>query len=492
MKKFILAILCICMIFSGSYVSASTSYKSYTYVYTDEGVIDVASPQAYLPENIYEGSDLGISLKSPEDLAIDSENNCYICDAGTNSIYIISPNMKLLRTITSFKNMGKSDTFKGPKGIYVQTDGTLYIADSQNKRIVVLDKHDQLVRIIGTPKSEVLPADFQFIPQKVLVDNSQRVFVLSKNVYEGILQFSNDGNFIGFVGSNQVVISPLTLIWKKIMSEEQKSKLESFVPVEYTNFSLDYKGFIYAVTSVKNVTNPIRRLNPSGNDILVRNPIDGSKKVTGDVLYNSYGTTGIEGPSSFVDITSDEKGNYYALDDKRGRIFGYDEDGNMLFVFGSRNSGQKGSFESPSAIQFHNGKIFILDRALCQLIIFKPTEYSNLIQKAMNAYIQQDFSQSVILWEKLIQLNGNFDLAYYKAGYGLYHLQKYEKAMQYFKLVNAKTAYSMAFEKNSRISANRNFNKIAGVIVVFLLCIIIIIFMKHRIRRRKQKEINRE
>ena len=54
-------------------------------------------------------------------------------------------------------------------------------------------------------------------------------------------------------------------------------------------------------------------------------------------MYVSYSNLDsvTTGPSLFVDITSDSYGNYYALDGKRGRVFAYDVDGNLLYAFGA-------------------------------------------------------------------------------------------------------------------------------------------------------------
>ena len=422
--------------------AASDPYRSYAYSTTDEGTLDVAAPQAYLPERVLTGTELGVALRSPEDLLFDGEGRLYICDTGASAIHIFSPELRLLRTVTGFKNGGAEDTFSSPYGIFVEAD--------------------------------LLAADFRFIPQKVLVDSSDRLFVLGKNVNEGILQFTKEGSFLGYYGSNTVVASPLTRIWKQIMTDEQTAKLTQFVPVEYRNFSLDYKGFIYAVTSVKNVGDPVRRLNLSGGDVLARTPIDGSAQVVGDVSYPYAGVTGIVGPSSFVDITSDDLGNYFILDDKRGRVFTYDDMGNLLFVFGTLSAAQRGAFASPSAITWHDGKLYATDRANAELLVFAPTEYAGLVREAMALYLRQEYTDSLVRWEEIIKCNNNCDLAYYKAGYCLYRLQRYEEAMKYFKLINAKEAYADASDKQGQLWLNDHFDRYvlwAAVAIVLLLAL---------------------
>lgn len=454
--------------------AASDPYRSYAYSTTDEGTLDVAAPQAYLPERVLTGTELGVALRSPEDLLFDGEGRLYICDTGASAIHIFSPELRLLRTVTGFKNGGAEDTFSSPYGIFVEADGTLYVADSGNGRVVVLDREGTLVRTVERPDSDLLAADFRFIPQKVLVDSSDRLFVLGKNVNEGILQFTKEGSFLGYYGSNTVVASPLTRIWKQIMTDEQTAKLTQFVPVEYRNFSLDYKGFIYAVTSVKNVGDPVRRLNLSGGDVLARTPIDGSAQVVGDVSYPYAGVTGIVGPSSFVDITSDDLGNYFILDDKRGRVFTYDDMGNLLFVFGTLSAAQRGAFASPSAITWHDGKLYATDRANAELLVFAPTEYAGLVREAMALYLRQEYTDSLVRWEEIIKCNNNCDLAYYKAGYCLYRLQRYEEAMKYFKLINAKEAYADASDKQGQLWLNDHFDRYvlwAAVAIVLLLAL---------------------
>ena len=82
----------------------------------------------------------------------------------------------------------------------------------------------------------------------------------------------------------------------------------------------------------------------------------------------------------------------------------------------------------------------------------------------MESYLLQDYARSLQLWEEIIKRNNNCDLAYYKAGYCLYRLKEYPKAMEYFKLVNAKEAYSDAMVKQTQITLNERFEIYVAVI----------------------------
>ncbi len=53
--------------------------------------------------------------------------------------------------------------------------------------------------------------------------------------------------------------------------------------------------------------------------------------------------------SSFIDVVVDDSGRYSALDATRGRIFTYDDDGNLLYIFGGLGN-QMGTFTRPVAL----------------------------------------------------------------------------------------------------------------------------------------------
>ncbi|MBR3779215.1 MAG: SMP-30/gluconolactonase/LRE family protein [Clostridia bacterium] len=453
-------------------VSASSPYYSYTYSYQSDGTItDIAAPLPYLPEAVYGTTDLQVPLQAPEDLVIDAaQEHFYIVDSTANAVYCFDRDFKLVKTIDSYVENGETKTFASPTGIFLDAVDTLYVADTNNERVVVLDAEGNFLRAITRPESVLLPENFAFMPLKVVADEAGRVFVLCKNVYEGLMQFSAEGAFVGFIGSNRVVFKLSELIWKTIMTDKQAEGMTSFVPVEYTNISLDDDGFIYAVTSVKNVEAPIRRLNSSGDDILIRNPLNGSEEVVGDVLYQEWSANSgdIVGPSAFVDITQDANGNYYALDGKRGRIFAYDEEGNMLFVFGGIHTGQVGTFSSPSAVVYVEEKLYVLDKNRCNVTAFEPTVYTTTIHDAIDAYLQKDYEESIRLWEDVLKMNSNFDLAYMKAGYAYYRMNRYEEAMKYFKIANARAEYSKAYIQYKKQQLNEHFGTIVLVAIAVL------------------------
>ena len=108
--------------------------------------------------------------------------------------------------------------FNKPSGVYVDPNtDLLYVADTDNARVLALDENLTMVIRVDRPYQKgVVADDFVFAPTKVVVDNGGRIFVVSENTYEGLMQFDSKGQFLGFVGANKVSISPIEYFWKRI------------------------------------------------------------------------------------------------------------------------------------------------------------------------------------------------------------------------------------------------------------------------------------
>ena len=240
-------------------------YTSYTYDYWGEAV---PAPQAYLPSHVITGSDLGVGdFRAPSDLVVGPGGDIYIADAGNNRILVFDSSWQLLRIMDSFINRGEEDGFARPQGIFVTADGSLYVADTGQTRIIQFDSQGELVRIIGPPQSEVegvLPAGFDYRPLKVGVDLHDRIYVISQDLPEGLISFSEDGRFRGFLGAPKVTPNLADYIWSRLATREQRARMQVFLPTEYTNFDLDPDGFIYATTKDEDQTIPVK--TGSGQD----------------------------------------------------------------------------------------------------------------------------------------------------------------------------------------------------------------------------------
>ena len=446
---------------------------SYTYSKVNGSRKVVASPNTYLPEFVVDSASLGVELVNPSHITAKGDT-LYIVNTGKNNIIITDQNFKVIKVLDGFMLNGEMQTFSAPQGCFITNSGLLYIADTENQRIVVLSQDFELVQIINTPKSDVLAKDFVFKPQKIVVDTSDRIFVVADGVYEGIMQFYGDGSFIGFVGSIPVTANPVEIIWKKLLTKEQTSKMQQFVPVSYTNIFLDSDEFMYTVSLSTTLANPIRRLNPGGADVLIRNALVGTT-VAGDQIGKT---------SQFVAICADENNIYYAADSVRNRIFVYDEDGNLLSVFGGSFQGRVGTYKHISSLLLFGDNLIVVDSQASIITSLYPTEYMETIKAGLNTYRTGKYEESHKYWTQVYALNSNFDLAYSKIGMIEIRNKNYEKAMEYFLLANDQENYSTAYTKYRTIWYTENLSYIITAILVVVVAIVVInVWRKKRVKK---------
>ncbi len=457
-------------------VSADTGY---TYGYDYWGDVQY-SPDAYETIDVYTAVDLGLDkrLSSPEGLYV-SGDKIFLCDTGNNRILELQrtdmDTIELVRTIDSISGNVEKKEFAAPTDVAVSEDGFLYVADRDNNRILKLDMDANYIMEFTKPLDATFDQSLSFLPSKITIDTAGRVYCVATNVNKGLIKYENDGTFSGFVGATPVTYDFSDYIWKKLATQEQRAQMESFVPTEYDNVYMDYEGFIYACTSKvteadldSGAANPVRRINMMGNDILVRN---GEWFIVGDLYWGSGG--GYEGPSLFTDVTTMENDVYFCLDRNRGRIFAYDDQGRMLYCFGG-NGNMDGYFKRPAALEHMGHDLLVLDSLDNSLTLFTPTEYGKLIFDAIEQFQNGDYDASGASWQAVMDMNGNYDLAYIGIGRSLLGQEKYEEATKYFELKYDADNYSKAFKQYRKEWVEENI-AIIFILVVFVLCVPLLI-----------------
>ncbi len=416
---------------------------------------------------------LGVTLSSPEDMVV-YENEIYVVDSKTNSMMIIDSSFNLIQEYTTFGlstsyydeliNQGVDSpvdlTLSSPYGIDVKDSG-IYIADTGNFRIIKLNHNFEVINVF----SEIDDATFDainFEPRKVTVDASERLYVVAKNVYEGIIELDSSGTFNRFTGVNPIRLNPIEIFQRSLMTEEQLAQLQLYLPTEYTNVSIDDKSFIYATSkpSENNAENAIQLINPKGVDVIKRN---GYHPPMGDIQYmqgmNNYVITG---PSDLVDIATSNDGIYTVLDQKRSRLFTYDSEGNLLYINGDDGS-QSDKFSEGVALAYLNNDLLVLDRKTRTVIVYRLTEFGLAVNQAIAYHAAGEFELASLIWEEVLVLNTNYEIAY--NGIGKYYLREgdFKSAMEYFNLGHDQYYYSKAFKGYRNEIIKANFGYIFGV-----------------------------
>ena len=443
-------------------------YDSYNYDYRK---YIHYTPSPYIPEKTVSGLDLTYNgeplgaLKTPQGMCQAPNGDIYIADTGNNRIVVLDSAMKnVVKVIKTFMNGDKEDKFNSPYGVCVSEKERLYVADFKNKRIVVLDQDDKLVQIIENPESEALDDNFVFNPLKIAVDYADRVYVVAQNMFEGIMVFESNGQFTNFFGTINVEITLWEKFWKRMATKEERANQQLFIPTEFTGIDIDPEGFVYASNIDSLGVQGVRRLNPKGEDVIKKGV---NANVGGDLQIAQIGDFG--GASQFTDVVYRDNGIYSCLDRKRGRIFTYDYEGNLLYIFGGLGT-QEGTFSLPVAVEDIGGRIAVLDATKGEILCFVETEYGRLINEAVALRYDGDEAQAVELWERVLELDENNELANIGIGKAYLTAGDYEKAMHYLELGMAREYYSIAFKRyrNQILTDNANW-LLTGLAVLVVL-----------------------
>ncbi|HAL73895.1 MAG TPA: hypothetical protein DCM45_02235, partial [Clostridiales bacterium] len=256
-------------------------HKSFTTTYYGE---PAEGPAPYIIDQIITGEVLGCgNFNAPVDVFAAADGKIYIADTGNNRIVVLDANREFLREFTGAASPANGiQPFKGPQGLFVTARGELYVADTENNAVVHMDADGNLIRRILRPESSVISENLVFKPTRVIVDAVGRIFVVSLFVNQGIIQYSPDGVFEGFLAAGKVNPSPVEVFWKRFSTEAQRARMVDFVPIEYNNLIIDNEGFIFATMAAmdKDIIQAeiasktgteegtlVRRLNMLGNDI---------------------------------------------------------------------------------------------------------------------------------------------------------------------------------------------------------------------------------
>lgn len=459
-------------------VFAASSYQTYTY--TTFG-ISAPSPDAYTPYKTYHAKDIGLAganLDNLTDIEVDDKNNVYLADPGNNRILILDPYLQYKSAIQTFVNEeGIRDKLAEPNGVFVTAE-KIFVADTNNSRIVVFDRNGSFLYQLREPQSTVFPTGSIYKPIAIAVDNAERIYVVSSTTYMGVIVLDSQGEFQNFIGSQTVSVSALELMWRSFMSAKQRALTKKNVSTEYNNITIDEDGFVYVTTSsikeesqytsIKGDTTyaPVKKLNASGTDVMTHNGFFGPY---GEVATKAIGrSTNETGVSRVVDAAVGPEGTWSLIDDKRSRVYTYDDSGNLLFAFGAKGQ-MLGNLSTVSGITYQDSKILLLDKSDASITVFNRTEYGDVLISALQHNNDRQYDLAVSDWETILQYNNNFDTAYIGIGQSYFRSGNWSKAMEYFSFAADTDKYNNAFKMWRQEWISKYALVIPVVIIVFFV-----------------------
>jgi len=483
MKKRFVRIFCVlaALLMVLPYGVMAISYQTYTY--SIDGT-QLSSPHAYTPNIQIDSTYMNLpeTLNTPDDLVVDSQGNVYIADSGNSCIYALDSNFKFRFKISTFLNSnGINDSLAGCKGCFV-TDKYIYVADTNKNRIVIFDLKGQYVRHLEEPESDIFEDNAIYKPIALAVDASERIYVVSSTTYQGIISLDANGQFLSFVGAQQVTYSVWDIFWRQFQTAKQRALSVKLIPTEYNNITIDDSGFIYCTTSsidagaqqaaIMNKSGtyaPVKRYNASGSDILGRNGFFGPG---GEVQINNDTTLSDKtGASKIIDVALGPAGSWSIIDVTRSKIYTYDQYGQLLFIFGDTGA-MLGNIQKMTAFTYQGTNLLVMDGTAKCITVYTRTDYGDTLIKALQNEIDRNYEAAVDDYKDILQRNSNFDAAYIGIGKALYRQGQYEESMKMFSSAYETENYSKAFKELRQEWANKYFIVIPIVIIVVLFVVV--------------------
>lgn len=381
------------------------------------------------------------TLASPSDICIAHDGLIYIADSGNARIVVGTLEGELVDVI----GVG---TLVNPKGVYVTANGHVYVADRDAEAVFEFDGQGKLVNTYRKPASPLYGESVSFLPIKIQVNNAGIMFIVCESNTNGIVEISptDGGTFLGYFGTNFASRDPITILYRAILTDAQRAKMVSNIPATPTNLAIDGKGLIYTVTR-GNENYTLKRLNIAGTDM-----ID-----TGDQAYADTPTAVVAGSHDNVYVA-----------DQQGYIYEYNNEGEMIFVFGGPDDGTQrvGLSTMVSGIGIDGeDRIYVLDSDRCRVQVYEPTEFTDLLHQALYLYSKGRYTESKEPLSRILEMNSMFDYANKAMGRALFQEENYEEALRYARLAKDNDGYSDAYWEIRNVWLKQN------IVTVFFVLI---------------------
>ena len=436
--------------------------------------------------------------------------------AQSGRIVVTDLDFNLIKVIDRFYEAdGTEYKLHDPNGFFVDTDEKhIYIADTNNEtltvyddngniifnedgtkqeitvgnKVVCIDAEGTIVSEFTKPDSDIFRADIKMKPTAVLKDGLGQIYILSEGFYYGAIVYREDGTFVGFYGANKVAVTAGLLVeraWRKIMTKKATSYTANYVPTAYNGFDVDNENFIYTIAD--NGANAIKKLNAVGDNVLQTETVrvGRNKAVFGD-LEMSW-DLGVSKETRFKDIDISDNGFINVIDYTRGRVFQYDQDGELLFIFSGLGD-QSGTSSQPIAIEtLPDDSILILDMHKGYITKWSPTEYGEMIHEATLLFNEGKYAEAKEIWKEVILRNSNFEMAYTGIGKAYYEEEEYKEALEYLKLGFDRETYSQAYKYYRADLIRDNFVWVIVILVVIIVLLSQIGRFKRWFNRKRGK-----
>ncbi|MEE1279706.1 MAG: NHL repeat-containing protein [Oscillospiraceae bacterium] len=450
--------------------ASAFNYWDSGYILAPNGKTRMAMPKPYTVEkvvSVIEGSE-DDSLDTPKDLFLAPNGDYYIADTGNMRVVRLNSNLEY---VAEYNAGGE---FITPEGIFVTDEGDMYVADSSASKIFHLDPNGEWVEDFVMPVSELLYKVTSFTPTKVAINPINNYLYIVQGKQFMTINAVND--FKGYVGANKVKFDPLNFLMRTFATDEQKDQMEKVEPDVYYNFHIAKNGKIYATGA--NDSKRICVFNSTGNNTYP----------TGNYGESIFEDDGREWEPIFVDICVDENEFITVLEQNTRCLYQYDYQGNLICIFGGTGA-TEGYFDLPSAIVYAgNGRLVSLDSLQGRLQVFTPTDFIITVQKAIIAYSEGKYDESLELWNEIKESNASYNLAREFIGKIQMKQGKYTEVLDDFKQSENKESYGKAFEQIRYAFIQKYFYFIVAGLIALIIGLVLAMKAIRKYVRKIKKE----
>ncbi len=406
------------------------------------------APTLYEPAYV-----LDVDASGVLDMYIAKNDHIYMARVGTSGAEVQELDEKgnFIRSI----GIGQ---IKKANGVFVDNDFNVYVADPTANTVWMFNPAGELVRDYGKPTNPLFGKKATYVPLKVVVDQQKNLYVVSEGTVDGMVQLAEDGEFLGYFGSNTSTSSFLKTLQKWFYSSEMMMGMFiRNIPISMNNVAIDQEGLIYAITKGQ-TTEPLKKINVAGKNLFP------------EVLTELYDDVV---DLSLESVTVDQYGNVFVISGVTGHVIMLDSLGQVVGIFGARNyiASEMGISITPVALGVNSKQqVIIADRGAGNLTVYTPTPLMESIFEGLALYRQGKYIDGEPIWRDVLKRNTSVALAYRAIGLSAFKQEKYEEALDYFYLANDKKNYSNAFwELRQQFLMNASTWIIVGIVALVVL-----------------------
>ena len=433
------------------------------YIYYKDDDIFVPVPRAYESVSIirYVGEEYG-DFHEAQDLFIDSHDMLYLADTNNNRILKLTPDGEVVQVF-----LGDERGFNRPHGLFVDPFGDIFVADTENSRVVHLDGEGRFIEEFGEPRSGILGEYFTYYPSKISLSPTGLMYVIKG---KSILTLDSYNNFRGYLGQSRIGFNFDSWLISMVATQEQKERIRNRSAPPFTNMYVDGDGIIYA-TSLDLLNGEIKKLNATGANIYKEQSYGLTLRNRGEMIT-----------PEFVDITVSSQGIITALERNGRLLYQYDQEGNLLAIFGGEGTA-KGKFILPTSISLDSKRrIFVLDAATIQILA--PTRFIQTVHNAIEMYSEGFYDDALVLWREVQQIDENYRLAASGIAKALHKKGLWDEALAQYKGANDKAGYSRTYVEYRHERFRRYFTVVVLVLVVVAIILFRVITLYYRVSEK--------